>query len=327
MKIIIYQIDGKLPNLAIMRIAGHHIAQGHKVELRHGKNPEPLLWDTGSETVYASALFEKSRPIVDRLREAWPSAIIGGTGVDYKTRLEDYGITAAPDYSLYPDFRQSIGFSQRGCRLKCSFCVVPQKEGGMTPIGPISSIWRGDPHPREIVLLDNDFFGQRNWPDLIDELREGKFKVSFCQGINVRFITEKSAAALASVDYRNTAMNTRRLYTAWDSMVDEKKVQTGVECLIRNGIKPDHIMIYMLVGYEKNETEADRLHRASMIRSWGCRPYPMPYTRTKELVGFQRWIVRAYDKNYSWKEWKAANYRPEKLGAKAIKKAGAQDNG
>jgi hypothetical protein len=32
------------------------------------------------------------------------------------------------------------------------------------------------------------------------------------------------------------------------------------------------------------------------------------------LVGFQRWIVGAYDKRVSWREWMAAGYRPENLG-------------
>jgi tRNA A37 methylthiotransferase MiaB len=44
--------------------------------------------------------------------------------------LESHGIlTLEQDYTIYPRFQQSIGFTQRGCRLNCSFCVVPQKEG------------------------------------------------------------------------------------------------------------------------------------------------------------------------------------------------------
>ena len=49
------------------------------------------------------------------------------------------------DYSIYgASFAASIGFTQRGCRLKCPFCVVPRKEGG---------IWRGEPYPRHLHLL------------------------------------------------------------------------------------------------------------------------------------------------------------------------------
>jgi hypothetical protein len=30
-------------------------------------------------------------------------------------------------------------------------------------------------------------------------------------------------------------------------------------------------------------------------------------------MGFQRWIIGAYDKRISWADWKAASFRPEKL--------------
>ena len=39
----------------------------------------------------------------------------------------------------------------------------------------------------------------------------------------------------------------------------------------------------------------------------------MPFVRTKELVGFQRWVIGAYDKRFTWDHWQAADYRPAKL--------------
>src|ERR1700679_2281967 len=52
----------------------------------------------------------------------------------------------------------------------------------------------------------------------------------------------------------------------------------------------------MLIGYWPGETHADRDYRRARLREWGARPYPMPYVRTPELVGFQRWVIGAYDK-------------------------------
>jgi hypothetical protein len=43
----------------------------------------------------------------------------------------------------------------------------------------------------------------------------------------------------------------------------------------------------------------------------------MPYLRTPELVGFQRWIIGAYDKRVSWENWEAARYQPANLGLKS----------
>lgn len=127
--VLIFQLDGKIPNIACMRIAEHHKQLGDEVKFRWTGSPERELWDK-PDVVYASAIFEKSRPVVDKLRENFPAAITGGTGVDVASNLEAHGITTTrQDYSLYPNWRQSIGFTQRGCRLKCSFCVVPRKEG------------------------------------------------------------------------------------------------------------------------------------------------------------------------------------------------------
>lgn len=312
-KVLIFQLDGKLPNIACMRISQHHRQRGDEITFRWTGSPARELWDT-PDAVYASAIFEKSRPSVETLRQNFPTAIVGGTGVDVASNLEMHSITTTrQDYSIYPRWRQSIGFTQRGCRLKCSFCVVPRKEGAMRGEQTVWDVWRGDPWPRELLLLDNDFFGQENWRDRIREMRDGMFKVSFSQGINARFLTDEAAEACASVDYRDDSMKVKRVYTAWDSRKDEGRLFAGLNRLVKYGVKPDHIMVYILVGYWPGETESDRLYRAAKLRDFGARPYPMPFERTKELVGFQRWIVGAYDKRISWPVWKAADYRPENV--------------
>jgi hypothetical protein len=268
--------------------------------------------------VYGSVIFERSRFLGDRLLQAYPQAIIGGTGWNLERRIEDYGITTkVQDYSVYPGFRQSIGFTQRGCRLKCPFCVVPRKEGPVAEENTIADIWRGEPWPRELLLLDNDFFGQPHWRERIAEIRAGGFKVSFNQGINARFLTDEAAEAIASVDYRDDSMQVKRIYTAWDNRKDEERLFAGLQRLVKYGVKPDHIMVYMLCGYWPGETQEDREYRRMRLREFGARPYPMPFTRTQELIGFQRWVIGAYDKRVRWGDWVNAGYEPRNLAAEA----------
>lgn len=318
MNVLIFQLDGKIPNIALMRIAHHFKERGEPTELRWTGSPEKQLWDN-PKRVFGSAIFEKTRPAAEKLAEEFPGAVIGGTGVDVGSNIEAHGIaTIRQDYSIYPRWRQSIGFTQRGCRLKCSFCVVPRKEGRIREEQTIADVWRGDPWPRELILLDNDFFGQPNWRARIEEIRSGKFKVSFNQGINARFLTDEAAEAIASIDYRDDSMTVKRIYTAWDNRKDEDRLFAGLQRLVKYGVKPDHIMAYILVGYWPGETESDRLYRWLKLRDFGARPYPMPFVRTPELVGFQRWIIGAYDKRISWGEWKANNYRPEGLTERAV---------
>ena len=45
----------------------------------------------------------------------------------------------------------------------------------------------------------------------------------------------------------------------------------------------------------------------------------MPYERTPELLGFQRWVIGAYNKvgnknSVAWADWEAADYEPRNLG-------------
>jgi hypothetical protein len=319
MKVLLFQLDGKIPNIALMRIAAHHRATGDEVVFRWTGTPKRELWDQ-PEKVYASAIFEKTRPAVEQLLQEFPTAVVGGTGVDVASTLEAVGITTIEqDYSLYPDWRQSIGFTQRGCRLKCAFCVVPRKEGRIRGEQSIAELWRGDPFPRELILLDNDFFGQPAWRERIAEIREGKFKVDFNQGINARFLSDEAAEAIASVDYRACTRDRKTgLYEMRVNKPDERALFAGLQRLVKYGVKPDHIMVYMLIGYWPGETTEDRLYRQKRLRDFGCRPYPMPFDRSvRELVRFQTWVVGAYDKTVPWERWMAADGRPEKLGVAA----------
>lgn len=313
---LLLQLDGKIPNVALMRIAAHHRDRGDRVELRRAGNAaaaQPRFGDR-FDRVYASLIFTKTKPLAQAVTTQWPGALIGGTGWSVEGSLESIGITTTEqDYSVYPKWRQSIGFSQRGCRLRCPFCVVPRKEGSMRSEQSIAQLWRGGESPREIILLDNDFFGQPEWRARVDELRAGAFRVSFNQGINARFLTDETAAAVASVNYRDDQMRERRIYTAWDSRKDERRLMRGLELLVAHGVKPRHVMVYMLIGYWPGETHADRDHRRRTLRAFGARPYPMPYHRTRELLAFQRWVIGAYDKTIDWDEWTRARWNPRKL--------------
>lgn len=320
MKALLLQLDGKIPNIALMRIAAHHRFLGDEVELRWTRDVASVAPELFGrpDKVYASLIFERTRPVAEALLRTYPDAMVGGTGWDVASTLEAVGIsTKRQDYGIYPGWRQSIGFTQRGCRLKCPFCVVPKKEGDVVPELSIYSLWRGDPWPRELILLDNDFFGQPEWEKRIFEIRKGAFKVSFNQGINARFLTEDTAAAIASVDYRDDSMKERRIYTAWDNSKDEDRLFRGLELLAASGVKPDHIMVYILLGYWPWSDLADWEKRRKKLRDFGARPYPMPFERTPQAVGFQRWVIGAYDKRIEWERWEKAGYRPERVGLEA----------
>jgi len=313
-RVKLVQIDGKLPNLALMQLASWHKARGDDVVYTRDTSHD--LFEPTYDRVYGSAIFKFSADKIARLRATYPAAIIGGTGTDNATTVEDVigEEWAGRDYAIFPGYRASLGFTQRGCRLACKFCVVPGKEGKARSVATIADIWRGDGHPKQLHLLDNDFFGQQEdqWRARVAEIRDGGFKVCLSQGINVRQITPAAAEALASIEYRDDSFTERRVYTAWDNLKDEAVFFRGVDMLEAAGIPPKRVMAYMLVGFDKRETWDRLWHRFTRMTERGIEPYPMVFDcratdpdRYRELKRFQRWVVTGLYRAVPFSEYDA----------------------
>ncbi len=312
------QLDGALPNLALMKLAHWHRAQGDEVVLT--RTIERDLFEPTYDKVYGSAIFGFSQERLMLFQHQWPGAIVGGTGTPFAHTVEDLigSEYEHHDYADYPDVDYSIGFTQRGCRLACKFCVVPKKEGKPRSVNTIADIWRGKPHPKKLSLLDNDFFGNPDWRARIAEIREGKFRVCLSQGINTRLIDDEAAEALATIEYRNTKFNGRQLYTAWDNLKDEGIFFKGVDRLERAGIPSKHLMTYMLIGYDKNETWDRIWHRFNRMVERGIMPYPMVFNKArKDLVAFQRWVIMGLYRIVPWNEYERETKSPESMAAYA----------
>lgn len=336
MRVLLLQLDGKFPNIALMKLSTHHKERGDSVRLKVVGNARAVdrVGIEDYDQVYASMIFKWSRPLAEQIQARHPHVVCGGSGWDVIpdsqnglvsigsrrehsviSKLADHGVTTQTmDYSIYPTFDYSIGFTQRGCRLGCGFCDVPVKEGKVADAESIQEIWRGGSRPKKLILWDNDTFGSPRWRQNFQDIRDGGFRVSFNQGVNARLMNEENAEGLANLPCYNAEFTRRCIYTAWDNRKDEEVLFRGLHWLIKYGVRPETIMVYMLIGYWPGETHADREYRRAKLRALGCMPYPMPYVRTRELVGFQRWVVPAYDKRVNWADWTAASYQPGNLG-------------
>ena len=275
MRIGIYDVDSRIPNLALMKISAHHKLLGDEVEMY-----SPLF---NYDKIYASKVFDFS----DGSQLDPSRMIIGGTGFDlYKTlpqEIEDL----TPDYSLY-NYPHNIGFTMRGCRLRCSFCVVPQKEGKPKENSTIDEIWT-QRDSDFVMLLDNDFFGNPAWPARIEEMKALKLKVNFSQGLNIRNLKPEQAEALASVDFQNTHRTKKQVYFAWDDPRHEKLIHKGIKLCVDHGIKTWQMAFYVLIGY--HSTPAEDMHRIEVLRGYGCDPYSMPYDKSDPYqASFTRWV-------------------------------------
>lgn len=323
MHVLAIQLDGALPNMALMKLGHWHLSRGDTVE--HARSWKRDLFDRRPDRVYISAIFSFSQVRLMQAMHAFPDAIVGGTGTPFKHTVEE--IIGEPvyenyDYSGDPDFRESIGYAARGCRMATpksvcrNFCVVPDKEGKPYSVNTIAAIWRGKPFPKKLHLLDNDFFGNPQWRERIAEIKDGGFKVCLSQGINVRLLNEASAAAVATIQYRNTEFNERRLYTAWDNFGDEGVFFRGVDMLERNGVPSKHLMAYMLIGCDPEETWGRIWHRFTKMVEREILPYPMVFNRArKDLVCFQRWVITGYYRAKAWGDYERETQSPESVEA------------
>lgn len=308
-KIGIIQIDGKLPNLALMKVAAYHAARGDTVERYEGP-----LFHKQYEKVYASKIFKFSE-----LPELPDDVILGGTGINWDGRLpEDIDETdPAGGWFLYPEYHHHIGFSEVGCRFVCAFCCVPQKDGKPKDAGTIARLLTNPNGENRLNLLDDDFFGQKIWREKCDEILDLKLRVCFSQGLNIRVITKLQAEYLAKIDFWALKFKGKKVTFAWDQFKDGKLVRKGFDRCLDAGISPGHMQFFVLIGFDT--TPEQDMERVVTLRDWGARPYVMrfdmndPYQRR-----FQNWVnggptFWSVDwEDYASKEYKA-DVRSKKL--------------
>lgn len=306
MKVGLYDIDSRIPNLALAKLAAHHRRAGDDVSLF-----DPL-WEY--DKVYASKVFGFTEaPYLSESME------FGGTGSGKDATLPEEVEDLCPgpeDYALW-SYPHSLGFTQRGCRFACKFCVVPKKEGRPRGAHTVEEIWTNRAS-RFVVLLDNDFFGGPEWRERIEEVRRLDLLVSFCQGLNIRLITDEQARALASVKFRNLSGKCKQVHFAWDRIRDGKLINAGIDRCVAAGIAPRQMAFYVLIGFDS--TPAEDMHRVRLLADRGCDPFVMAYDRRDPYQrAFQRWVNhRAVFKTVAWDDYRWAGSKPVKADGRQL---------
>lgn len=301
-KIGLYDVDSVIPNLALMRLSAYHKERGDSVEWFLGNM---TIGEGGFDKVYASTVFRDvpDDDLSDHSELRPEQMEIGGSGWDLQKNLPPEVERIPPDYSIY-SYKHNIGFSMRGCRFRCSFCDVPEKEGGPKASNTIEEIWT-QRSSNFVVLLDNDFFGNPEWRERVAEIHKHDLKVCFSQGLNIRIITEEQCAALASVRFWNLRLSRRQVYFAWDRFRDEKLIDAGIERVRAAGIKAWQMAFFILIGYDT--TPEQDYYRVMKIRKLGCDPFAMPYRKNDPYqAAFARWVNhRAIFKSVTWEDYRS----------------------
>lgn len=291
MRVLLIDVEGDFPNLALMKLSSYHKNKGD--EVRFGSCSEP-------DVVYISCVFTWNRSRALSASTFYPNADIrfGGSGFNLSTKLAYEVEHSKPDYTLYPHADFSLGFTTRGCIRKCPWCIVPEKEGGLRAHSPLEEFV--EPKFGKIVLLDNNLLAYEEHSKILKRLIVLKKKVCFSQGLDIRLVTEENAKLLSRIKYYNQRFKRRQLYFAWDLPETEPAVKQGIQTLLDAGIRASHLMFYVLMCF--NTTYKQDLHRLNTLIRLGVKPYVMLYNNIKGTyqVHMKRWIEHRYYKYYSW---------------------------
>ncbi|HDR16376.1 MAG TPA: hypothetical protein ENN79_13025 [Desulfobacteraceae bacterium] len=253
--VLLIDVDGRLPNLALMKLSTHYRGRRHKVWLGKG---DCFLED--SNIVYASTLFysPRSERRNRALKQYYGSKLtIGGTGEDITSSLPDAVEALAPDYALYPELGdRAIGFITRGCSFSCPFCVVPRKEGTPRQVCDLEALLEGG-RRRKLILLDDNILSHPNADRLLLEMAERGIMVNFTQTLDLRLVNRERAALLRRIHCSNTRF-TRKNYHF--SLNHNRDLDLVAEKYRLFNFKPrDNVEFVCMYGYDTTlDEDVDR---------------------------------------------------------------------
>lgn len=269
MKTVLYDIDGKIPNLALMKLGSFYKRQGYQTLV--SKIPQPIPADL----YFASTIFnsEKSRNAVERLKKLYGDRIrIGGTGIDLKTGLADEMERCFPDYNLYAHTRYALGFLTRGCDKRCAFCVVPRKEGRLQPYYSTFDDFVPK-NQQNVMLLDNNLLSAPNVSDLLEEMIKRELKVNFSQTLDIQYLTEETYPKLRKVNSVNSRFTRKMIYFSCNTVKQAEWFQSKSNEL--KGFGKQQVTAVIMFGFNTRLSQDFTI--LQMMKKLGIIPFVQEY--------------------------------------------------
>ena len=275
-KVLLVDVDSKIPNLALMKISAYHKSIGDIVGFNIS---DPDL-------VYASIIFSKNHWKGNGIKSMYPDAevLIGGSGFNLKSKIPIEAELMKPDYDLYPS-EYSQGFTTRGCIRNCDFCIVRDKEGYLSRYQHPKDFY--DDRFDSIMIMDNNwladpdwFFETSNW--IIDQ----DLKV-IEHGLDIRLVTENIAKQLHN-------MNIKKYHFAFDFSNLEPIIRNKVQLLKDVGINLRTDTTFY-VYCDSDQDYDDALHRCNVLRELGTNAFLMwncEAEKTKRIKRLIHWVNR-----------------------------------
>lgn len=249
--ITLIQVDGKMPNLALMKISAWHKSIGDSITLIKSNDSSSRL--IHFDKVYISCIFEKNRQKALNLAKQFKNVEIGGIGLDYPNHLPSEIEHMMPDYETFKcDY--SIGFTTRGCFRQCKWCKVPKVEGMIKIHCDIYEFW--NKKHKQIILMDNNILAlPDHFKKIAEQIKENNLYVDFNQGLDHRLLTPEICKTLLELKHIH------EIRFAFDHISYKNSVIKALEMLKKQGLKDWGSRWYLYIGEDDTfETVYERMN-------------------------------------------------------------------
>lgn len=294
-KIGLINVDkSSFPNLALGKIATYHKSLGDSVEW-----VQPLFSEY--DRIYMSKVFTFTPDYEYELD--CDEVIKGGTGYDIYSQLPPEIDRLQPDYSIYGIKGTSYGFTTRGCVNKCSFCIVPKKEGLIRPYMDIEEIANGN---KNLVLMDNNIIAHPHGLNSLKIAIDKGYRLDCNQGLDSRLITDEIAEILAKVKW------IKYIRTACDSSAQISHIEKAHELLQKYGYNGE-IFCYCLIKDFKESIE--RIQYLRRHKDWlllHCQPW-RDFNNPYQIIPlWQKDLARYTNRKWIYKSCELEDFEPRK---------------
>lgn len=305
----------------LMKISSYHKSIGDRVVYHKGlvKFVNTSFFDDEAfypDMIYITSLFtyeiDKVVETINYYKNIYKDSIIkvGGvaasimpyyiqdkTGIIPHVGLLEHVEQFAPDYSIFPDTDFSIIFTTRGCKRKCSFCIVNKIEDFN-----MNENWKNEFNftKQKLVIQDNNFImsPMNHQIDIVEYINKNninKSKIDFMSGLDARLFTTEIANNFNKI-YRFMP----NIRFAFDDMTQDGYVQRAMELARTNKAHNKSVIVYCLYNYkDKPEDLYYRIKEISKMghsrKSHPAMAYPMrytPLTDTKRNFVGEHWSER-----------------------------------
>lgn len=252
-----------------MKISSFYKQRGYKVIL--SKSVEYIK----ANLYFASSVFhnEKSISRIRALADIYGSDInIGGSGIHLKKKLPEEIDKCFPDYKLYNHKSYAIGFLTRGCNKRCSFCLVPIKEGKLN--SNYASFDGFVPKSnKNVMLLDNNLLASEKSFEILESIIRRDYAVNFSQSLDISYLKKDIVNLLKKIKSMNSRFTRPMFYFSCNTVKQSKifyKKEKSLRELGRNAVT-----VIIMFGYNTKLSEDFKI--LSMSRKLGLLPFVQEY--------------------------------------------------